>query len=179
MPSENSRPVSFDEDVVRAFEHYLTTTLEVPSPSFGDLPACPFVHAERTKKKIRYEVGSIVVAEVPRLLLLIEDFMSDASYTNMLIIDPFSALSKDEGIAFGVALNDTLSGSGFFAACIHPDDQFQIADYGTREPVPHMAILVQSRKLLAWGRSILGRTSYYDRWSEENLAYVSHQIGDR
>jgi hypothetical protein len=172
--------LSLDEEaIISSINRYLIETLEEAHASFGNAPPCPFVHAERSQKKIRYRICAIKPGESDSEIEgIIRDFAKSLEHTSLLIIDPTSTLSKDEGIAYGIFLSNKVRDIKMFAACIHPNDSFQVGDMKTREPIPHTSILVQSVELLKRGRLILGKSRYYEKWSDENFEYVDLQVGD-
>lgn len=168
----------FRAEVVARVEAYLSETLEVPRPEFGNMPACPFVRAERLRGQIRFELCKIGTIDGNSIWTIVQKFLIDTKHSSLLIVDPYSRVGRDEGVRLGIDLCDRLRPEGFFAACIHPMDVFAVGGYRTRSPVPYVAILVQARELLDHGRLALKRTDYYNAWSESNREYVNQQIGE-
>lgn len=165
-------------EIVSKMTHYMKSVLEPKQRSFGGMPPCPFVRAERVMGKIKYELCAMSPRRSTDLIeRFIRAFKNDRKHSTLLIIDPVPHLTKAQGLALGVKLCEKVRDIGMVAICLHPDDQFEIAGFKPRNRIPYVTMLVQAADLMVDAKRTLEKSRYYDNWSSEDFAFNFEQFG--
>jgi hypothetical protein len=183
---ENGSPLSFRQkqimdktkaQIVLRMEEYIKSTLEQRREAFGGLSACPFVRTERTKNRIRYEICPMVPGEPSEeILVLIRNFANDRDHSTLLIIDPWSPLTQQGGVAYGMRICERLRDIEMIAICVYPGDPLEIAGFRPRRKIPYVTMLVQTAELVRNAKRSLHNTNYYSKWSQEDIEYNWYQF---
>ena len=107
---------------------------------------------------------------------IIRQFSKDANHSTLLIVDPECALTREEGVEYGIRLCELLRDIEMVAICVHPNDDFAIQGFQTRSKIPFVTMLVQTDELVRHAKDSLRKTHYYDNWSKEALVYNHEQF---
>lgn len=161
-----------DDRVISEMIQYIQEFIEVPHPTFGNLPVCPFARKARLDRAIMFRVYPFAerdLEEDAKLMEMIEIFDRDETSEILLIIHPDrDRLSLSELQQFVEDLTRKLVSFDLVGFGGHPRDRFNIQGVYTRQsPYSHLAI--QSTQQLKQVTPKLRNSGYYDNWTPENL----------
>jgi hypothetical protein len=160
--------------------NYLKTFLEVPHPSFQNLPVCPFAKKERIEDRISF-LEYHFTSEEPSVLLCnnINQFLENKDVSTMLAFDPNFQISPREAHEISKKINQIFSEMDCIAIPMHPDEDFSVADVNTRK-FPCFVMLIQAESDLLTARAQLALSNYYQNFSHgttNTIAYICKQKG--
>lgn len=146
---------------------YMQSFIERPHHAFGGIPVCPFAAKARTEDKIKFVVLPILASE-EEIIDEIVEFSKQNSKELIMFINPDKDLPLADLFAFTEKIGK-LFGSYYMIFTGHPLDEFTIAGVKVRQdPYPNFQVVRTSTVLEA--RKKLTNTSYYARWSPDDLA---------
>ena len=151
--------------IVQEFLDYIIGFVEQPRPELGDLPVCPFSRGARLEGRMRIEVIELNVEAITAQLPC---FQRDPHLEMLLCVHPHRGPpSCAEVYDLAKELNRSLLALNLVALAGHPSDPFNIDGlYTRRDPFPNIQLLRHDVGERAY--KSLEKTTYYDRWSEEN-----------
>jgi hypothetical protein len=160
-------------EIVRELTEYIIGFVEQPHPKLGNLPVCPFARRARLENRIRFEVRALTEDAVLDLVPLFE---AEPELHMIICIHPNNdGISADAVSRIVRKLNETLPAKNLMAVGAHPVDPFSIDGlYTRREPYPNIQLLRLDVGVRA--AESLKNTSYYDRWTEDNMRDVTVSV---
>lgn len=150
-----------------ALTQYMIETLEAKQETFGGLPPCPFVRAERIANKIEIILSNF--SDIEEMEKIIRRFSERSRDQTLLIVDPQSKPTLDQSLNVGVELCERLKNIRMIAICVHPEDRFSIGHLHTRDTIPVPTMLVQSAEAITKAKTALKKTNYYINWSDADF----------
>ena len=139
----------------------------------------PVFTAQRETDKVRYEFFAILPdGPSDDIVELLKEFASAGQHTTLLIVDPEKAVTVAEGVAYGRELCRRCQQQKMIAIAVHPDDDFAVDGFRTRQGIPYVTMLCQSARYLQDAKRQLAETDYYSHWTQAALEYNFQQIGE-
>ena len=164
-----------DTEILESTLRWMTEFVELPHPSFSDLPICPFTKKARLANQILFKIERFSAltefdGDSTIMKSIYEFYNSDLEI--MVVINPektaITALETKELID---KLNNQISELGLVAFHAHPEDDFNIDGLHTRR-MPYPGFSVQVNSKLKPASDALEKTEYYKNWTAEQLKYL-------
>ena len=150
--------------IVESVTKWMETFVEVPHPSFGNMPPCPFARQFRLQNKIKIVESHHAIWEECRYQM--RDWSDE--WEAVIIASTRTSIScglLSEKIA---KLNKHFKRNDVVALEDHPED-IETIDGVTMNHGSLVLVVVQKLTRLNQYSKGLNRTKYYHKWSEENL----------
>lgn len=155
------------QQVIDEMLAYMQSFIEQPHAAFGGVPVCPFAAKARNERRIRFVVLPIPASE-EQILDEIVEFSKQKHDEVLVFVDPDKALPIGDLAAFTEKIGK-LFGSYYMFFTGHPQDPTEIAGVKVRQdPYPNFQVVKSVTVLEA--RKKLEKTSYYARWSKDDLS---------
>ncbi len=146
--------------------------LATPNEAFKGFAPCPFVYAERSSGKLKYEIQ--LFGDMTSIFVKIEEWDEDDAYDSMIIAH-LGGVRWDEQKSFQHFLNKELrlrKMDYIKCICFHPDDSFSVDGVAPRMKAPYYLVNVAYSDVLAKAHESLKPTEYFDNFTEENKKYL-------
>lgn len=163
-----------DAEIIHRMFAHLQNFLELPNPTFGGLPVCPFAQTARLQQKIWCQVYRFAPEgfDKPELLDIFDRFLESQRHDVLWVIHPDPDAMPLEALQnFVEHLNDEIAELGLVAFSGHPHESFNVQGVYTRRE-PYINFTVQTHKKVTEASEKLLKTRYYENWSIENLKQV-------
>lgn len=164
-----------DSEILEQMLDYIQQTIEVPHPTFGNMPICPFARQARLADKFLYKICAFSNSDLhsnSELVTFIQNFGQQAQYELLLVIHP-----EPEALDLGVMhrftenLNRQIAAFDLIAFDGHPQDDFNVQGVYTRQ-APYIHFTVQPQHRVKQASDRLRHTSYYQNWTHQHFKYV-------
>ena len=151
--------------IVDSIIHWMETFVEVPHPSFGDMPPCPYARQFRLQNKVKIiECGQIIWDECKFQMLEWSD-----EWEAVILASTSVAQTSPKHLSQNIMkLNKEFRHQDLVALEDHPDDK-EIIDGVTMNHGDLVLVVIQRLKRLNQFSKNLQKTKYYHRWSDDNL----------
>ena len=152
-------------------KEWITEYLEKPNESFGDMPVCPFVKAERVNDKLMFEVR---YPDEKSFIDILEEFKKNEFSSALIICMNTEGIdwSEVERNKYQKTIQKLMKEQGYKdlkALCFSPFEEWKVAGEDTRKGTPYFLINIAGTDQLNEAHRTLWKTKYFKNFSEEEL----------
>jgi hypothetical protein len=161
------------DQVKHDIEQWIVNFVEVPHPSLGGWPPCPYARQARLEKTFDVRLGRHPFWNLSEL--------STVGMGDMQVIifayDPTKWKHKEFAHHIDMANKHYLIPNDLIALEDHPEDS-EIVNGVSMNQGTYAMILVQSLSDLNQKAKLMGRKGFYDKWPDEYLQALFHHRED-
>ena len=152
------------QKIIDSITHWMETFVEVPHPSFGNMPPCPYARQFRLQNKVKIIECHQAIWDECKVQMRgwNDDWEAVILASTRREISPGLLSEKIQ------KLNKHFKKQDVVALEDHPDD-IETIDGVTMNHGELVLVVIQRLKRLNQFSENLQKTKYYNKWSDENL----------
>lgn len=152
------------DHIVESITKWMETFVEVPHPSFGNMPPCPYARQFRLQNKIKIVECNQAIWDECKVQM--REWTDE--WEAVILASAFTEISPGLLSERVQRLNKHFRHKDLVALEDHPDDEELIDGVKMNHGELVLVVIQRLTRLNQFSKN-LQTTKYYDRWSEENL----------